>query len=232
MTPADLVELITSQYEAHRNPEKAAGMTAYMKNLFPYLGIQTPDRETINKTFWATIRPLVSEDWLIQSALLLWEKDDREYQYAALNLLIRYVKSLSPTAMPAIERLIIHKSWWDTVDAIASRIVGNLVFRFPALLSTMNQYSIHENLWLRRTAILHQLSYKQSTDSERLFRYCTLNADSKEFFIQKAIGWALREYSKTNGEAVINYVRLNRDQLSNLSKREGLKRTSVDWKNI
>jgi 3-methyladenine DNA glycosylase AlkD len=232
MTPSGLVELIATHYEAHRNPEKAAGMAAYMKNLFPFSGLQMPTRKLINKAVWLTVQPFVSEDWLLQSALLLWEKNEREYQYAALDLLTKYVKSLSPVALPVIEGLIIHKSWWDTVDAIAARIVGSLVFRFPELLPTIDHYSSHENLWLRRTAILHQLSYKQKTDSERLFLYCTVNANSKEFFIQKAIGWALREYSKTNSEAVINYIRSNSHQLSNLSKREGLKRTSIDWKNI
>ncbi|UBF26323.1 DNA alkylation repair protein [Kovacikia minuta CCNUW1] len=224
MIPLSLVQRITSEYEAHRNPEKAVKMAAYMKNLFPFLGIQTPEREALSKPIWAEITPFVTEPWLVEVALLLWEKDQREYQYAALSLLSKQVKLLSPVAMPAIEHLITHKSWWDTVDTIASRLVGSLVFRFPELLPTLEQYSTHDNLWLRRTAILHQLSYKQNTDAERLWRYCTLNADSKEFFIQKAIGWALREYSKTNRNAVVEYIQRNEHRLSNLSKREGLKR--------
>ncbi|MBF2028861.1 MAG: DNA alkylation repair protein [Oscillatoriales cyanobacterium C42_A2020_001] len=232
MKPEALVEWVTKEFERRRNPEKAIAMAAYMQNRFPFWGIQAPEQGQIAKHIFPHLKPFVDQAWLEQAALLLYEQDQREYHYFAVNLLSKFGKQLTIAAMPTVEQLVVTHSWWDTVDAIASRIVGDLVLRFPELAATMDTYSTYDNLWLRRVAILHQLNYKQETDVERLFRYCATNAESKEFFIRKAIGWALREYAKTDSEAVIEFVRDNRDRLSNLSKREALKRTSVDWREI
>jgi 3-methyladenine DNA glycosylase AlkD len=231
MTPDEVLGWLTQQYQIHQNPQKAREMAAYMKDLFPYWGVQTPQRRQIQQALFSQIKSIVSESWLTDTARGLWQLEQREYHYAALDLLDKFHPHLTPTALPTLEYLVVTKSWWDTVDAIASHLVGKLVLRASELLPSLDQYSTHDNLWLRRTAILHQLSFKAQTDQERLFRYCTLNGSSREFFIQKAIGWALREYAKTDQEAVVEYARANHHLLSNLSKREGLKHTGVDWKN-
>jgi len=228
--PAELVAWLATEFQAQSNPERAIAMSAYMKDLFPFWGIPAPEQEKIAKQIYPQLKPIVDAAWLSQASLLLYREQQREYHYFAVSLLSRYCDRLTLDSISIVEHLIVTHSWWDTVDGIASHIVGRLVQRFPSLTSTVDTYSTHENLWLRRTAILHQLSYKQQTDHNRLFRYCTLNADSTEFFIRKAIGWALREYAKIDSEAVIEYVRQNSDRLSNLSKREALKRTTVNWR--
>ena len=124
--------------------------------------------------------------------------------------------------MPAIRQLIVTKSWWDTVDALAAHVVGVMVARQPVLLSTMDEWVVSDELWLIRTAILHQLRYKSQTDTERLFRYCAQHAGHKDFFIRKAIGWALREYARTDPDAVRRFVK-TQSALSGLSVREALK---------
>lgn len=232
ISPQELVEWVRGEFEQQQDPEKAIAMAAYMKNLFPFWGIQAPAQEQIAKRMYPQLKPLVTEAWLGETALLLYRQPQREFHYFAVGLLRKFFAQLTACSLPIVEELILTHSWWDTIDPLAIHVMGGLVLKFPELLSNIEVYSTHENLWLRRVAILHQLAYKQKTDVERLFRICSLNAASKEFFIQKAIGWALREYSKTDHEAVITYIRENRDRLSNLSKREGLKRTSVDWRTI
>jgi 3-methyladenine DNA glycosylase AlkD len=118
---------------------------------------------------------------------------------------------------------MVEKSWWDSIDALTGQVVGPLVLRFPELKKEMDRCSRHPNFWLRRSAILHQLAYKDQTDPERLFGYCLNNAANPEFFIRKAIGWALRQYAHTDPQAVYNFVDNHRDRLSPLSIREALK---------
>ena len=122
-----------------------------------------------------------------------------------------------------VEPLITSKSWWDTVDSLAGHTVGVLVAQHPELASTMDEWISSEDIWLARTAILHQLGYKAKTDRDRLFAYCLRRAADREFFIRKAIGWALREYSKTDAKAVHAFVRTNAGTLSSLSSKEALK---------
>lgn len=140
----------------------------------------------------------------------------------ALDYLTKHVKRLEFEHIHLLHELIIRKSWWDTVDGIAIGLVGNLASLFPELIPEfLNPWSTDENMWLRRTAILFQLHYKARTDEQLLYRYIRQNAESKEFFIQKSIGWALREYSKTNPSSVRDFIELN--TLSKLSVREGSK---------
>ena len=125
--------------------------------------------------------------------------------------------------MTTIRTLITTRSWWDTVDPLATRVVGGLVRRHPELTAEMDAWSVAENLWLVRTAILHQLHYGPDTDTDRLFGYCTRQAGHRDFFVRKAIGWALRQYARTDPAAVSGYVAGNRDGLSPLSVREATK---------
>jgi 3-methyladenine DNA glycosylase AlkD len=126
-----------------------------------------------------------------------------------------------------VRSLVVSKSWWDTVDTLAAHTAGPLVAAHPGLLSTMDAWITDEHMWLVRTAILHQLTYKTRTDAGRLFRYCAAQASHRDFFIRKAIGWALREYSRTDPTAVRSFVDSHRDTLSPLSVREALKRVGA-----
>ena len=146
---------------------------------------------------------------------------EREIQYFINELVIRMKRQLDPGNLRLAKWMVETKSWWDTVDSIATNIVGWIILNYRDQQSLMDQWSRDDNMWVRRTAILHQLKFKDETDVDRLAHYCISNSGSKEFFIQKSIGWALREYSKTDSQFVYDFV--SRNQLANLSKREALK---------
>ncbi len=214
------VKELTSQFKIIENKEKARGMSAYMKNRFEFLGIQSPERRTITtklfKEWQVGKKPI---DWTF--VFNLWEQAEREYQYVAVDYLLKSKKYLLASDLTEVKVLITSKSWWDSVDSIASGVVGHIVRAFPEHAKVMDEWIKDDNLWVKRTAILHQLSYKENTDEERLFHYCEKHASDTEFFIAKAIGWALREYGKTNPQSVIEFVK--KTPLQNLSKREALK---------
>jgi 3-methyladenine DNA glycosylase AlkD len=130
---------------------------------------------------------------------------------------------MTPEFLPTAGQLITTKPWWDTVDTLADHVVGMIVARHPEAVSTMDSWLLDDNLWLARTALLHQLTYRDRTDVDRLFRYCLARADHKDFFIRKAIGWALRQYAWTDPEPVRAFVEEHRAVLSPLSVREALK---------
>ncbi|WP_267897303.1 DNA alkylation repair protein [Peribacillus saganii] len=208
-------------FEANRNRENAGPMSAYMKNHFPFLGIKSPDRRILMTQFFrdtGILKKPFSEAFVRE----LWSYPERELQYAAMDYMMKYAKKLEKGYISLLKELIEQKSWWDSVDAIASNLVGSIAAKYPELMDEyIEHWSKHENMWLRRTAILFQLKYKEKTDEERLYRYILRNADSGEFFIQKSIGWALREYSKTNPESVRAFIESH--SLAKLSVREGSK---------
>jgi 3-methyladenine DNA glycosylase AlkD len=215
-----MIEEITARLELLRDPEKASAMSAYMRHQFAFLGIPAPLRQASTKAAFSSLevkkKPLETE--LVRS---LWALPEREYQYTALEYLHLCQKQLGERHLALLEWLIGSKSWWDTVDSLAP-LVGIVVQRHPHLLEVMDAWAVHPNFWLRRVAIIYQLRFKRQTDCERLFGYCKQNILDKEFFIRKAIGWALREYAKTNKEAVLEFVELH-PELSGLSKREAMK---------
>jgi 3-methyladenine DNA glycosylase AlkD len=196
-------------------------MTAYMRNIFPFLGIPSPARLALERDALAGL-PRPSEADLIAASRSLWTLPEREYQYAALGLLSRNARALSPDFITVARELITTKSWWDTVDSLAAQVVGPIVLRNPALRTEIDRWAVDEDFWVARTAILHQLKAKKQTDAVRLFRFCELRSADTEFFIRKAIGWALREYSKTDAAAVREFVAEHETTLSGLSKREAL----------
>ena len=215
------IDHLVPLFEANRNEDQAGPMKKYMKDHFPFLGIKKPARSELMKQFFNE-SGILKEAFQKEFVQSLWYKEEREYQYAALDYIGRIGKKLEKADLPLMEQLITTKSWWDTVDMLAQHPVGTIALKFPDVIpESIEKWAYGTNMWLNRTAILFQLKYKENTDEELLYRYIKKNAKSKEFFIQKAIGWALREYSKTNPSSVKLFIEGN--DLPKLSIREGSK---------
>jgi 3-methyladenine DNA glycosylase AlkD len=213
-------------FAANSNAENAVAMSKYMKNNFLFFGIKTEDRRRVFKTIWAANQKKIFENTR-EIALELYSKPERELQYCALEMVIKNLKNnYIKEDIILIEKLIITNSWWDSVDVIAKFVLGDYLIQFPTETETViARFSNSDNMWLNRSAILFQLGYKTKTNFELLKSVCEKHKTSKEFFIQKSIGWALREYAKTNPEAVKDFV-LNCN-LKKLSEKEALKNLSV-----
>lgn len=216
----DLKPLITS-YEANANPEKAAQMKAYMKGQFEYLGLPTPVRKSLSKEFY-TDYGYPDPDEIKEIVEECWKLPYREYKYFAMELMVKMKKKAGQDAIHLYEKLITDESWWDTVDLIAPSLVGYHLMEYPEERSFyINKWIGSGNIWLQRSCILFQLKYKADTDIRLLSSIILKLKDSKEFFIRKAIGWSLREYSKTDPGFVVRFVQSH--DLSGLSHREALK---------
>ncbi|HJV18434.1 MAG TPA: DNA alkylation repair protein [Sediminibacterium sp.] len=220
---AYLHPLIT-QFQQHANAENATGMKAYMLHQFDFAGIKTPLRDSI-------VHPFLKEHQLTKTTELekvvreLWKMDQRELQYAAIDVFKAHHSIWKPRSIQMIEYCITHKSWWDTVDGIASEWLWTFFNLFPALkIPVTEAWNRSDNIWLQRSSLLFQKPARKNTDTRLLSTYILHLSNSKEFFIQKAIGWALREYSKTDPVWVARFVAKNK--LAPLSKREALKRIS------
>ena len=216
MSLADLLE----ELEAAKDLEKAGPMEAYMRNQFPFLGIVAPERNALYKKYFPSAKKAKVIDWAFVETC--WEKEPREYQYVAANYLKAMQTYLTKDDLPKLERLVVTKSWWDTVD-ILDRVVGSLVANHPELEEVLLKWSLSDNIWLRRVAIDHQLLRKEKTDVQLMEKILLNNLDQPEFFINKAIGWALRDYSKTNPEWVSSFIEKNKERMSELSIREASK---------
>ena len=218
----NFISTLETAFKEKSNPENALAMAKYMRNHFAFFGIKTDDRRHIFKTLCKENQLEISENPR-GIALSLYSKPERELHYCAIEILIKQLKgNYKIDDIHLIENFIITNAWWDSVDTIAKYILGEYLLEFP--LETENiieRFSNSDNMWLNRSAILFQLGYKQKTNFEILKSECEKHKYSNEFFIQKAIGWALREYSKTNPLAVKNYV--NNTNLKPLSTKEALK---------
>jgi 3-methyladenine DNA glycosylase AlkD len=215
-----LVEL-TQLFEQYRNEDNANQMERYMKNHFSFLGVKSPNRKKLTNLYFQETK-ILKENFDPKFVKELWNMKEREYQYIALEYIERSLRKITKDDIQLMEYLITTKSWWDTVDMLAQKPIGKIMMESPVLIEEkMEHWSIDVNMWLRRTAILFQLKYKEKTNDALLYDYILRNADSKEFFIQKAIGWALREYSKTNPHSVRNFIQNH--ELAKLSIREGSK---------
>ncbi len=203
----------------NKKEEQAEAMAKYMKNLFPFLGLKKPERAKLSREFLRDKKKEDRIDW--DFIFKCYEKPEREFQYLAIDYINEVKDLLRVEDIKNIEKLLTTKSWWDSVDAI-NKIIGYLVFKYPEMKDeTILNWSKSENIWLKRVSILFQLRYKENTDREFLTRVILENSRTDEFFINKAIGWALREYSKTNREWVRDFIEKN--DLSRLSVREGSK---------
>ena len=209
-------------FEERQDPERAVAMARYMRDQFVFYGIPAPSQRSVART---ALRPLPTptEPELAEFARACWQRPQREWQYVACDTLAAQVGRCSPALLGLLEELITTKSWWDTVDSLAGHAVGPLVAAHPELVTEMDRWVVSDNLWLTRSALLHQLGYSNTTDSARLFRYCETRAADREFFIRKAIGWALRQYARTDPAGVSAFVSTHSTELSGLSKREALR---------
>ncbi len=200
--------------------DKAAGMKAYMKDQFTFYGVQAVLRRRLTQSFVREIKKWPKEDVFLMVDEL-WKAEHRECQYVAMDILDKITGSISEEDLTSVKHWILTKSWWDTVDHLASHQVGHL-FRNRALRDiTLPRWLSGDNIWLNRCCLLYQLMYKADTDWEGLKQSVEVLRNKDEFFIQKAIGWALRQYSKTDPNAVKQYI--ENSELSNLACREGLK---------
>ena len=216
---------------AAADPAKAPAMQAYMKSSMPYLGIQAPQLRQAVRTVFAAHPLGLFEQWR-DAVLELWrEARYREERYAAIELAgcARYRAFRSIEALPMYEEIITSGAWWDFVDAIATRQLGELLRKHPVEMSAiLREWAVSGDLWKRRSAILAQLDFKGETDLELLYDCIQPSLGASEFFLRKGIGWALRQYARTDAAEVLRFVRRNEARLSPLSKREALKHLVPD----
>jgi len=215
------VKQLRSKFEKAVDPEAAVGAAAYMRNQFEFFGIKTPLRRELGKDLVLASKEL-SEKEIISLCKELWEQPEREFQYIACDILAKNAKRFSPTFVKRDAKwFITNKSWWDTVDSVRTS-VEIVVAANPELEATMFEWINSKNMWLVRSALIHQLTLRNKTNSTRLFALCELKAEEKEFFIAKGLGWALRSYSYIDPKAVKKFVK-DHPELTSLAKREGLK---------
>jgi 3-methyladenine DNA glycosylase AlkD len=217
---ADLVAPFETTLRALADPVRAEPMRAYMQNQFAFLGLPAPVRRNALKAMPKMALPAPE---LLALAEALWRLPEREFRYTAVDLLARQHRCLDLKALPHLLQLVQRDAWWDTVDALAG-VIGDVLLRAKAGQADVQQLAdawlLEPNLWLRRVAMLHQLGWRGQTDVPRLFRYALALGHEKEFFVRKAIGWALRDYAKTAPAAVQAFLERHRDRFSGLTLRE------------
>ena len=217
----DFINILETEFEKNANIEIAFGQKAYMKNQFEFYGIKTPTRREIQKPFLIK-KYLPPKKDLERIVKILWEKPEREYQYFSQELTNKYTEQFDKMDINLFEFMIIHKSWWDTIDFIAPKLVGAYFKTYPKKReSYVEKWISSKNIWLQRTSILFQLNYKNELDTEFLTYVINSLLGSKEFFINKAIGWILRQYSRTNPGWVIDFA--NKTPLEKLSYKEAVR---------
>ena len=219
-----MIDRLRRKMAAAGDPERARGQQAYMKSAMPYYGLKLPEVRAICREVLDA--DMMTCDRWKETILALWRgAKRREERYAAMYMLDmrRHAECLSPKDMPMLEELVVSGAWWDHVDELAM-VIGELLRKHPKQMRPlMRKWSTDPNLWKRRVSIICQLRFKRDTDLELLYANIEPNLGDRDFFIRKAIGWALRQYAWTDPKEVARYVRAHDEQLSGLSKREALK---------
>lgn len=217
----DFIITLTKELEKNANPKIAAEQKAYMRDQFEYYGLKTPIRRQIQKPFLLK-EFLPKKEVAIQIVKSLWNKPQRDYQYIAQELLFKYTNQIEKDDISIFEFMVVNKSWWDTIDFIATKLMAAYFVKYPEKREHfVDKWLSSNNIWLQRSALLFQLKYKENLDTKLLSSTIENLLGSKEFFINKAIGWVLREYSRINPKWVSDYVDVT--SLSNLSRREALR---------
>ncbi len=211
------VRSVDASLRSIANPELAGPMSAYMKGIAPFLGIPKPKRAAAQKVLG--VPPL---DDALDACRQLYALPEREFHYVATEVLRKYGPRFEPDALEAVKWFVQTHSWWDTVDDL-TKCVGGIVRTHTFLESKLDEWVRDPDFWVQRAAILHQLGFGTHTDVDRLFRLCLVQASNKEFFVRKAIGWALRDYAWTNPDAIRAFVEAHRSEFSPLTVREALK---------
>ena len=225
-TPGALPELIRRDLRAAADPARAPGMQAYMKSTMPYLGVPVPAMRKITRAA-AVLAPPVDLDALIDDLLSLWRTADyREERYAATELTGLRIAVGRLEMLPVCREMIVTGAWWDHVDGVAHRIGALLIAHRPVLDPQLRSWSTDPDHWLRRSSIIAQLGLKERTDVGLLADVIVPNLDEREFFVRKAIGWALREYARTDPDWVRAFVERHSARMSPLSRREAMKHLS------
>ncbi len=220
-----LLVALRAEMSKEGDPARARGQQAYMKSTMPFHGLTMPQVRAISRRLFSERAAGGCEDWQ-RDALALWRGAKfREERYAALELVTdrRFARCLTPDAMPILEEMIVTGAWWDHVDEVA-HVVGAILRDHPgAMKRLMRAWSTDADLWKRRVSIICQISFKKETDLSLLYANIEPNLADRDFFIRKAIGWALRAYAWTDPVEVARFVREHESRLSALSRREALK---------
>ena len=211
---------VIEAFEKNPDSKKASEMSAYMRNRFEFLGIPTPVRKSLSKHFIRAAKKDNVVNWDFIN--YCWARPEREFQYLAVDYLSAVAELLKRRDFPRLKRLAVTKPWWDTIDSL-DRIIGDMSLRFPDICEILLEWSTDDNIWLRRIAIDHQLQRNEHTNTDLLSAIIINNLGQNEFFINKAIGWALRDYSKSNPDWVKSFIDEHKNELSPLSIREGSK---------
>jgi 3-methyladenine DNA glycosylase AlkD len=224
MSPSDpLVNFVQAELSRLADPARAAPMAAYMKTRMPFYGVPRPGRIPIAREFKARFPPVDAEDYR-RKVLALWDLPHREEKYLAIDYAWMFRQHVVFAQVDLFERMIVEGAWWDFVDELASPIVGKIVLEArPVMRPVLEEWVDGPDMWLRRTALLCQNRHKDQTDREMLFDFCLRRADETEFFIRKAIGWALREYARSRPDEVRAFLAEHGNRLSGLSRREAAK---------
>ena len=213
---------IHKKFSQHSNLSNAAGMKAYLLNQFEFFGIKTPQRRALCKEHYKQypVKDLKELEVIVKEC---FSYPQRELHYFGIELFAYHKKIWQPSSIKMMEYCLLQKSWWDSVDGMVSAWLGPYFKLFSEqTIAITSRWNLSKNMWLQRSSIIFQNAYKKDTNTTLLSKYILNCAGSKEFFIQKAIGWALREYSKTDPKWVSQFVKQN--ELAPLSKREALKR--------
>ena len=218
----DRMRVLMAEFERQADPTRAPDMKRYMKGRFSFFGIGSVERRRIQRDVFKEA-PTPTQAELVEITRTSWRRKERELQYFGADYVRAHIGDCDAAFLSHLEFLITHKSWWDTVDLLAIHGVGPLAKRWPRVRKEMDRWIESEDPWIARSAILFQLTYKNDTSRQRLFRFCKARMRDQDFFVRKAIGWALREYSRTNPTAVRRFVAQNEANLSPLSSREALK---------
>lgn len=213
-------EEMTVLFVSHEDKEHAVSMKKYMKNQFEFFGLATPERKALYKDFIKLEKKSRRIDWEFLDCC--YTDEHREFQYLVYDYLIALKQYLTFDDIDKIKEYILMKSWWDTIDFLC-KVIGDIGLRDTRVKALMLEWSLDDNIWIKRTSIEHQLAYKDKTDTNLLAQIIVNSFGTDEFFINKAIGWALREYSKTNAAWVKEFIDNHKEEMNTLSIKEGCK---------
>lgn len=225
--PELLADRATTALTALGDPAAATSMAAYMKTDMPFHGVKKAGRTTVLRDLVADF-PLATHGQYVATVDALWDQPGREEKYLAIAWARHWSRWIVPASLPLYERLVVDGAWWDFVDDVAPNLVGRVLLEHRAeLRPVLDEWVDDENLWRRRAAIIAQLKHKEDTDEEMLFAFCLRRAHEDEFFVRKAIGWALRQYARVDPEAVRTFVLDHRETWSGLTFREATKHLDI-----